>query len=559
MGSPEFSVTMDLCASVDGDGDGVCDGLDNCPSTYNPDQVDTDTDGEGDACDLDDDGDGVYDFLDNCPLIANPNQIDTDNDGPGDACDDDDDGDGILDGDDNCPLTYNPLQEDSNGNGVGDACENDHDVDGVLDYLDNCPFTYNPDQADNDGDGDGDACDDDDDNDGIDDVVDNCRTIQNVDQLDSNCNGIGDACDGSYTVIDIGVQISAESSFANDINDDGIVVGRYGDYPDARAYTWQNGVWQDLGALDGDSRSEALAINNQNVIVGRSSTSSSEHAVRWVGGQIEPLGSLGGAGADSVAYDVNELNQVVGWSEISPGGEKRGFLWEADANMISLSPLYEAVSINDSTQILGGIDFTVFEQHAAIWHNGAYVDLGTLTSGTDTHGREINNAGQAVGYGDGAWLWTGSVLEELPNAPLGMPAYGQAISSGGQVMGYAGGKTVRWDEMVMTNISDTLPPTVASVHLWPNGANDLGQFVGFAFIDGKARAMLATPVDPCGCGVEGDLDGDNQVGLADLQILLANYGATSGATYEDGDLDGDEDIDLDDLQLLLAEYGLGCA
>ncbi len=61
-------------------------------------------------------------------------------------------------------------------------------------------------------------------------------------------------------------------------------------------------------------------------------------------------------------------------------------------------------------------------------------------------------------------------------------------------------------------------------------------------------------VEPC----EGDLDGDRDVDLDDLAILLANYGMTSGAAYEDGDLDGDEDVDLNDLAMLLAVYGTTC-
>ncbi len=56
----------------------------------------------------------------------------------------------------------------------------------------------------------------------------------------------------------------------------------------------------------------------------------------------------------------------------------------------------------------------------------------------------------------------------------------------------------------------------------------------------------------------GDLDADNDIDLADLAQLLANYGTPSGASYEDGDLDGDGDVDLADLAGLLAVYGTSC-
>ena len=56
----------------------------------------------------------------------------------------------------------------------------------------------------------------------------------------------------------------------------------------------------------------------------------------------------------------------------------------------------------------------------------------------------------------------------------------------------------------------------------------------------------------------GDLDGDNDIDLADLSQLLAHYGTTSGAVYEDGDLDEDGDVDLSDLSALLAVYGTTC-
>jgi uncharacterized repeat protein (TIGR01451 family) len=65
--------TRDVQLAPDGDHDGVPDAQDNCPTTFNPTQLDADADGVGDACD-------------NCPSNANPNQADSDHDGIGDVC-----------------------------------------------------------------------------------------------------------------------------------------------------------------------------------------------------------------------------------------------------------------------------------------------------------------------------------------------------------------------------------------------------------------------------------------------------------------------------------------
>jgi hypothetical protein len=202
----------DVAPCPDGDGDGVCDDADNCPTTPNADQTDTDGDGFGDACDncpttanqnqLDTDGDGFGDACDNCRFVQNPDQRDTDGDRVGDACD-------------NCRFVQNPDQRDTDGDGVGDACDNcptvanrdqaDSDGDGVGDACDNCPTMPNADQADTDGDGVGNACDNcptmpnadqaDTDRDGVGDACDNCPTVANPDQTDSDRDGVGDACE----------------------------------------------------------------------------------------------------------------------------------------------------------------------------------------------------------------------------------------------------------------------------------------------------------------------------------------------------------------------------
>jgi hypothetical protein len=195
----------------DRDSDGISDLVDNCPNVANQNQLDSDHDGLGDACDPDvhdRDQDGIDDGVDNCPDHFNPGQVDTDGDRLGDTCDPnpfDRDNDDIADIDDNCPTVFNPSQDDSDGNGVGNACEVDLDHDGVPNTLDNCPLTPNADQTETDltPDGFGDACDPpDSDGDRVVNVEDNCPAVANGNQADANGDGQGDACDQDDSDLD---------------------------------------------------------------------------------------------------------------------------------------------------------------------------------------------------------------------------------------------------------------------------------------------------------------------------------------------------------------------
>jgi hypothetical protein len=88
-----------------------------------------------------------------------------------------------------------------------------------------------------------------------------------------------------------------------------------------------------------------------------------------------------------------------------------------------------------------------------------------------------------------------------------------------------------------------------------SGGPPLGTLTGAATctVDPDGLNMFAYEIARCP-----DFDDSGAVDLPDLAQLLANYGMTSGAGYEDGDLDGDEDVDLADLAALLALYGDAC-
>jgi hypothetical protein len=93
-------------------------------------------------------------------------------------------------------------------------------------------------------------------------------------------------------------------------------------------------------------------------------------------------------------------------------------------------------------------------------------------------------------------------------------------------------------------------------------ATDRGLFIGGAFTSagngtgpggGSATGIVEWVVD-CATDCPGDANGDNSVDLADLNLVLANFGQATS----DGDVDGSGTVDLADLNLVLANFGNNC-
>ncbi len=136
LGNGEIVIGQSRCgasgSAPDGDGDGVSDAADNCPTAANTNQSDTDTDGQGDACDPDDDNDNVPDGEDECAGTPSGTQV------APDGCPDPDGDDVSTNAGDNCPVDANTDQTDSDHDGLGDVCDGDDDNDNVADGDDDC-------------------------------------------------------------------------------------------------------------------------------------------------------------------------------------------------------------------------------------------------------------------------------------------------------------------------------------------------------------------------------------------------------------------------------------
>ena len=214
--------------------------------------------------------------------------------------------------------------------------------------------------------------------------------------------------DGRWT--ELGTLTGGTISEAHAVNSRGLVVGYStitGDH-DRHAVLWDNkGKPIDLGMLPGDTNSEARGINDRGEIVGESyTTEGPRHAVVWRDRVISALPALPGGG-DSAAYNINARGQIVGFSGV------HAVLWDnggvKDLGTLPGSSASRAYGINDRGDVVGSSDVAYYP-HAVVWSHGTTTDLGTLPGGTQSEARSINAHGKVAGQSyDGtghAWAVT---------------------------------------------------------------------------------------------------------------------------------------------------------
>ena len=207
------------------------------------------------------------------------------------------------------------------------------------------------------------------------------------------------------------------------------------------------------------------AINNSGAVVG----SGNGHAALWQNGTTIDLGTLGGA--SSLAYDLNNLGEIVGLSQDSSSSQ--AFSWDSASGMQGLGVIGWAYGVNDAGQVVG-----TASGHSFIWDSThGLTDLGTF-GGTDSQARAINRSGQVTGWVENlsayksptsyGYVWdsgTGSVT-----ALAALPGYTASramdINDAGQVIGTSGFYT-------LTMHGPVYSPREAC--LWQNGVViDLG-------------------------------------------------------------------------------------
>lgn len=200
---------------------------------------------------------------------------------------------------------------------------------------------------------------------------------------------------------------SHRNSGAYSINDAGQVVG-YVTLADGgtRPAVWANGQASLLPTLAGRKGSGvAVSVNNQGQIAGVSS-------MRWVGrwrqratlwehGKAINLGTID-PNFDSRAIAINDRGVAVGFSDVADNG-RRAVQWSGHV-MTELAPLRggarsEALGLNRDGVVVGASNTAdnVYYLRAVAWQEGQVLDLGTLPGDMDSQAEAINAQGVIVG------------------------------------------------------------------------------------------------------------------------------------------------------------------
>jgi probable HAF family extracellular repeat protein len=303
----------------------------------------------------------------------------------------------------------------------------------------------------------------------------------------------------------------------------------------------------DLGTLPPRRGSRAMAITELGDAVGwawpRSEPADGGGcAILFRDGTVYPLGNLMGECTSppgqyyaSLALDINNVGQIVGWSswEDAEGNYTRTAYLYSDGTMYVIpggTPHSYAYGINDLGQVVGQ---SFYPERAWIFSSdwGAPQFL-VAENGYAYQAAAINNASQVVGVAhfDGqsqghAYLWQDGVLNDLGTS--GSSSAASDINEYGEVVGYSDSGPFLYAMGAMHYLNDLVPASSGWELTSASAINDRGLITGGGLVNGEPHAYLLTPGAYVGYGANVSASVGSQVTLDFASV--ATGGTVTGA------------------------------
>ena len=150
--------------------------------------------------------------------------------------------------------------------------------------------------------------------------------------------------------------------------------------------------------------------------------------------------------------------------------------------------------------------------------------------------------------------WDGSAWTELPSPIFASAIFGDDPNN---LLAVGYNAVMRWDGATWS-VVDAIAGT-PDAHCFGADIDPDGVIWGAGSTQpGPAAETFVTRFGACDGGCEGDVNGDDSVDFADLNLLLGQYNQQAEPGTLAGDLNGDGIVDFADLNVVLGRYGQPC-
>lgn len=271
---------------------------------------------------------------------------------------------------------------------------------------------------------------------------------------------------------------------------------------------------------------------------------------------------------EAVAVDINNVGQVVGWSDFYGGATcnvdkgQHASIWDTKTGKLTdlgtlrstlPTPQSAAEAINDNGQVTGYSSVGSGGEHAFLYSHGKMIDIDLSPSSADyiSLGHAINSLGHVAGSFQSnsscclmhSFFYDGRTTRDLDKADLYGYTVAWGINSSDQIVGMfhepnGPARAILYKPSSgpgFTDLNTLIPSDSGWILQDARAINDKGQITGVGEINGSSHAFLLTPVNPYAAFVQQPINPDGssvfsaKKGVVSIRFSLTEANAATCA------------------------------